>query len=284
MSEGITDMKEQRYTEAKAPLFTVITVCYQAETVIEDTIRSVLLQDYDDFEYIIVDGASGDGTCGIIKKYLDDPRIRFISEPDKGLFDAMNKGIRLSRGAYLNFMNAGDCLADPHVLTQVSKEIQEHPDVDFIYGDVLYVYEDGTERVRKYPWYCSTKLYQLLGDCINHQSMFAKRHNYTDREFDLVTYKINCYRDWISYQCSTKKKFLAMGKVTCRFSFGGTSFTLAHFDEHMKELDLILKRYYPLGYPLHVIMRSIRNGKVSSRILHKAYELVFLKKNKERKS
>ncbi|MBQ7586955.1 MAG: glycosyltransferase [Lachnospiraceae bacterium] len=262
----------------KSPLFTIITVCYQAESVIEATIRSVLDQSFTDFEYIIVDGASTDGTNEIIKKYLSDPRLVHISEPDKGLYDAMNKGIRLSKGSYLNFMNAGDCLADPDVLKDVSRVIEDNPDVDFIYGDVLYIYENGSEGVRKYPWYCSTKLYQLLGDCINHQSMFAKRHNYAEREFDLETYKVNCYRDWISYQCSTNKKFKAMNRITCRFSFGGTSFTLAHFDEHLSELDLILKRYYPLGYPIYVVIRSIRKGKLSSKLLHKAYELVFIRK------
>ena len=275
-------MSAEKETDNKIPLFSIITVCYQAETVIEATIKSVLDQSLDDFEYIIVDGASTDRTREIISKYIDDPRLRCISEPDKGLYDAMNKGIRLSKGRYLNFMNAGDCLADPDVLKDVSGVIDEHPDVDFIYGDVLYIYEDGSESIRKYPWYCATKIYQLLGDCINHQSMFAKRHNYTEREFDLVTYKVNCYRDWISYQCSTRKKFKAMGRVTCRFSFGGTSFTLAHFDEHLRELDLILKRYYPFGYPLYVVIRSIRRGKLSSKLLHKAYELVFLRKSRKK--
>ncbi len=274
-------MSEQKTASTKAPLFTIITVCYQAEAVIENTIKSVLDQRYDDFEYIIVDGASTDGTCEIIGKYLDDPRIRFLSEPDKGLYDAMNKGIRMSVGKYLNFMNAGDCLNDPDVLTDVSKVIREHPDIDFIYGDVLYIYEDGSESIRKYPGYCSSKIYQLLGDCINHQSMFAKRHNYTEREFDLVTYKVNSYRDWISYQCSTRKKFMAMGRITCRFSFGGTSFTATHFDEHLRELDLILKRYYPLGYPLYVVIRTIRRGRISSKLLHKAYEIVFLRKTRK---
>ena len=69
-----------------------------------------------------------------------------------------------------------------------------------------------------------------------------------------------------------------MNRITCRFSFGGTSFTLAHFDEHLSELDLILKRYYPLGYPIYVVIRSIRKGKLSSKLLHKAYELVFIRK------
>lgn len=273
-------MQKEKETYGNGPLFTIVTVCYQAHDVIEATIKSVLEQSYKDFEYIIVDGASTDGTCDIISRYTGDPRIRYISEPDKGLYDAMNKGIRMSTGSYLNFMNAGDCMSDPDVLKAVSRVIKDNPDTDFIYGDVIYIYENGDQRIRKYPWYCATKLYQLMGDCINHQGLFAKRHNYTEREFDLETYKINCYRDWISYQCSTRKKFKAMGRVVCRFSFGGNSFTVRHFDGHLSELDDILKRYYPLGYPLYVVIRTIRKGRISSKLLHKAYEIVFLRGSK----
>lgn len=263
------------------PLFTVITVCYQAKDVIENTIKSVLEQNYSDFEYIIIDGSSTDGTCEIINKYLEDSRIRYISEPDKGLYDAMNKGIRMSEGKYLNFMNAGDCFSDSDILKDVSEVISKNPGVDFIYGNVLYVYDNDEERIRRYPWYCSTRLYQLMGDCINHQGLFAKREHYDEREFAIDKYRISCYRDWISYQCSTAKKFKAIDRVICRFSVGEDSFTTKNYEEHLKELDYILKEYYPLGFPIYVIIRTIRRGKISSKILHKAYELVFLRGNRK---
>lgn len=92
------------------PKFSVITVTYNAEKVLEDTIQSVIAQTYHHVEYIIVDGASKDGTLSIIDRYR--PRIHtVVSEPDKGLYDAMNKGIALASGDYLCFLNAGDCIS-----------------------------------------------------------------------------------------------------------------------------------------------------------------------------
>ena len=90
------------------PKFSIITVTYNAEKVLEDTIQSVISQTYHHIEYIIVDGASKDGTISIINRYR--PHIHtVVSEPDKGLYDAMNKGIALASGDYLCFLNAGDC-------------------------------------------------------------------------------------------------------------------------------------------------------------------------------
>ena len=85
----------------------VITISYNAVSVIEDTIQSVLNQSYKDIEYIIIDGGSTDGTVDIIKKYQD--KINYwVSEPDNGIYDAMNKGIDKATGEWINFMNAGD--------------------------------------------------------------------------------------------------------------------------------------------------------------------------------
>lgn len=90
------------------PKFSIITVTYNAEKVLEDTIQSVISQTYHHIEYIIVDGASKDGTLSIINRYRSHIHT-VVSEPDKGLYDAMNKGIALASGDYLCFLNAGDC-------------------------------------------------------------------------------------------------------------------------------------------------------------------------------
>ena len=96
------------------PKFSVITVTYNAENVLEDTIQSVIAQTYHQVEYIIVDGASKDGTLSIIDRYR--PRIHtVVSEPDKGLYDAMNKGIALASGDYLCFLNHNGRTILPHL-------------------------------------------------------------------------------------------------------------------------------------------------------------------------
>ncbi|RXE60893.1 glycosyltransferase, partial [Muribaculaceae bacterium Isolate-001 (NCI)] len=97
---------------------TVVTVCYNAVKEIEKTIQSVISQTYDNVEYIIVDGGSTDGTLDIIRKYSS--RItRWVSEPDKGIFDAMNKSAHMATGEYINFMNAGDLFFDEKVLSDI---------------------------------------------------------------------------------------------------------------------------------------------------------------------
>ena len=114
--------------------FTIVTVCFNCEQLIERTIQSVLSQNPDLFEYIIIDGKSKDRTLDVINQYRD--RIdKVVSEPDKGIYDAMNKGIALATGKYINFMNAGDYFVDSHVLENVSNKRG--------YQDSYYCFSDG---------------------------------------------------------------------------------------------------------------------------------------------
>lgn len=100
----------------------VVTVCYNAVDTIEETMRSVLDQTYPDVEYIVIDGSSTDGTVDIIKKYSD--RLAYwVSEPDNGIYDAMNKGIKVATGDYINFMNAGDTFVSSDILNNVVNNI-----------------------------------------------------------------------------------------------------------------------------------------------------------------
>ena len=122
------------------PKVTIVTVCYNSADTIEKTILSVLSQTYDNVEYIIVDGGSTDGTLDVIRKYSS--RItRWVSEPDKGTFDAMNKAVGMATGDYVNFMNAGDLFFDENVLTDVFAG--GDCDEDVIYGSTLQRYHGG---------------------------------------------------------------------------------------------------------------------------------------------
>ena len=124
------------------PRFSVITVTYNAADVLEDTIQSVITQTYHHVEYIIIDGGSTDGTLGIVHRYRD--RIALVvSEPDKGLYDAMNKGMARATGDYLIFLNAGDSFHEDDTLLQAVHSLagQELPDV--IYGETELVDKEG---------------------------------------------------------------------------------------------------------------------------------------------
>lgn len=127
------------------PKFSVITVTYNAEAVLEDTIQSVISQTYHHVEYIIVDGASKDQTLAIAERYRDHI-TRIVSEPDKGLYDAMNKGIGLATGDYLCFLNAGDSFHEDDTLQQMVHTLSGNELPDVMYGETALVDKEGHFR------------------------------------------------------------------------------------------------------------------------------------------
>jgi len=126
----------------------VITVCFNAASTIRDTIESVLSQDYPHIEYIIIDGASTDDTVEIVSSYRE--RIsRFISEPDKGIYDAMNKGIKLAEGDIVAILNADDFYVNSKVISKVV-EAFKNSKADIVYGDIVIVDPKDTNKVIRY--------------------------------------------------------------------------------------------------------------------------------------
>ena len=123
------------------PLISVITVTYNAAKELPATLESLAAQTFSDFEHLIIDGASSDDTLAIARKM--SPKARIVSEPDKGLYDAMNKGLRTAKGDYILFLNAGDAFHAPDSLQAYADAAG--PDVDIIYGDTIVV--DNQRRV-----------------------------------------------------------------------------------------------------------------------------------------
>lgn len=158
------------------PKFSIVTVTYNAEKVLEDTIQSVIAQTCHQVEYIVVDGCSTDATPDIIQKYR--PYIHIVvSEPDKGIYDAMNKGLALATGDYLCFLNAGDCFHDEDTLADLTRSIRQKELPDVIYGETALV--DGDRhfvRMRRLsaPETLNWKSFRQ-GMLVCHQAFFAKR-------------------------------------------------------------------------------------------------------------
>ncbi len=157
----------------------VITATFNSGKTLRDTIESVLRQTYRDIEYIIVDGASRDDTLDIIREY--EPRfggrMRWISEPDRGIYDAMNKGIGMATGAVVGLLNSDDFYTDECVLERVTAEIM---DVDAVYGDIHYV-DDGdlTKCVRYYSSKGFRRWKMRMGFMPAHPSFYCRRTVYT---------------------------------------------------------------------------------------------------------
>ena len=180
-----------------APIFSIITVTYNAESTIEATMRSVKQQTFRLIEHIIIDGASKDNTLYIINKYKDD-NTKVISEPDKGLYDAMNKGIRLATGTYLCFLNAGDTFHEQDTLEKMVNgaglsDNDKQPEI--LYGQTAIVdAERHFLRMRHHtaPEVLTWKSFQQ-GMLVCHQAFFVKRTLAEPYDFQ---YKYSSDYDW----------------------------------------------------------------------------------------
>lgn len=160
------------------PIITIITVCFNAANTIEKTILSVINQTFTNYEYIIVDGGSTDNTLELIHKYSDKISL-IISEKDKGIYDAMNKGVKLARGKWLNFMNSGDIFSDENVLMNIFSRDYEKS-ISFLYSDNLVKTKKGIKLARKD--------HSIMR--INHQCSIYKKELHYEHGYYAVTPKI----------------------------------------------------------------------------------------------
>lgn len=159
---------------------TIITATYNSCATLRDTIESVLSQTYPDYEHIIIDGKSKDATLDIVREY--EPRyqgkLRWISEPDKGIYDAMNKGIRMATGDVVGLLNSDDFYTSNDVLEHVAKALSD-PNVDAVYGDIHYVNDDDlTHCVRYYSSRVFSRGLMRLGFMPAHPSFYCRRAIY----------------------------------------------------------------------------------------------------------
>lgn len=162
--------------EQTSPKFSVITVTYNAEKVLEPTMQSVIRQTYRNIEYILIDGNSKDGTMAVITNHLD--RISHVTcEPDRGLYDAMNKGIRAATGEYLCFLNAGDTFHADDTLQQIVDSLPGGELPDVVYGETAIV-DSGRQFLRmrrlRAPEHLDWKSFRH-GMLVCHQAFFARR-------------------------------------------------------------------------------------------------------------
>lgn len=192
------------------PLVTVITVCYNAREMLLRTMNSVWAQTYKHVEYVIVDGASTDGTLELLEEY--GGRIdHWVSESDKGIYDAMNKGVSMAKGKWVIFMNAGDCFADNHVLENVFSVPRQ---ADVIYGDVVkggVVKKASSPRNAHRMFFC-------------HQSVFVKIESLKAFPFD-ISHKMSADFKQMKQLWLAGKQFLQLDFPIADFDVQGVSNT-----------------------------------------------------------
>lgn len=171
----------------------IITIAYNSAETIEDTIQSVVSQDYSDLEYIIIDGGSKDETLSIIERYKDKIS-KVVSEPDKGIYDAMNKGVAIASGELIGILNSDDIYADDRVISDIVGKIG---DKDAIYADLVYVDREHTDKVTRY-WKSGeyTKGAFVKGWMPPHPTFFVRKTCY--EKFGTYNLKLRSAAD---YEC-----------------------------------------------------------------------------------
>lgn len=221
--------------------FSIITVCKNEEKYIEKTIQSVLNQTYKNFELIVVDGHSTDNTLNILKKYKS--QIKLIFDDGKGVYSAMNLGIKQAVGDFICFVNGNDFFYDDNVLVVINKEINLHKDAEFVLGDAQVLYEDFKTRNICYKDFKNVETF-LKGHFLNHQSIFYKKSLFDRYGLYSTKYKLISDNEF-NIKCLFKKncKYLYVNNFVSKRTWGGL--TSLYLDLLRKEEQEVLCKSFP---------------------------------------
>ncbi len=225
----------------------IITCSYNAVNTIEETIRSVLLQKDADIEYIVIDGLSCDGTVDIVKKY-SDKIYKFISEKDSGIYNAMNKGIKLAGGDIVGFLNADDVYFNEKIINEVIK-VFENENVDSVYGDLIYVSEDNNKIKRHWKSGNFNINNFKKGWMPPHPSFFVKKDIYEKYGGFNENYKISAdYELMLRLLYKNKISTFYLPKILVKMKTGGISNKISQTFKRLKEDYDIIKKYNLGGF------------------------------------
>ena len=213
----------------KTMLITIISVSYNCKKDVKKTIMSLTEQTYKDFEYLVIDGNSSDGTLEEIRSYqsLFD-NMSVISEPDKGIYDAMNKGVNMASGKYIFFLNFGDQFFDADVLKTAAEKMKSNADI--YYGDIEKNGKVVTQKNKVTLFFGIFREYMIC-----HQSIFAKKELLKKYPFDL-RYRLCADRDWLIKVLRDKYNVEYFNKTICKYDINGQSSNPQKFMEESKAI------------------------------------------------
>lgn len=213
------------------PLISIVTITFNAAATLPATMKSVAEQTFTDYEHILIDGASSDGTLGIARS---NPYMRILSEKDNGLYDAMNKGLRLARGKYVLFLNSGDTFRTPEVLARYAERAAD--DYDIIYSDTMVVDAEGNDikpRHHSVPERLTFESFSK-GMLVCHQAFMVKAA--IAPQYDL-SYRFSADYDW-TIKCIKKTS----PDRCCNLKIVGINYLADGTTDHNKVKSL-LERY-----------------------------------------
>lgn len=220
--------------------YSIITVNFNNKEGLKKTIESVMCQSFRDFEHIIIDGGSTDGSVDILREY-DEHITYWVSEKDNGIYNAMNKGITKSTGEYLNFMNSGDCFYDADVLAKVNSY---NSDADFIVGKDYHFNEEKQKGHASIQPPRTTMIHFFVAT-LDHQSSFIKRELFENSPYDESHRLVS---DWIFFTekiVKEEKHVQFIPDIVCQREEGGLS--EQQRERNRKEIDDYLHLFLPYG-------------------------------------
>lgn len=209
------------------PTFSIITVCRNALPILQQTVASVRTQSFNDYEHIIIDGASTDGT---IQWLTTQQQIEWISESDKGIYDAMNKGVKLAHGEWIIFMNAGDTLYDKEVLNRIYPILQKG--YGMVYGDIV------KEKKGKFITKHAELPHNTHRMFFCHQALFTRRELLLKEPFD-ISLRLSADYKFVKQMYKQRTKMLYVPQIIACFDTNGMSNT--HLIDGLKENIRIIK-------------------------------------------
>ena len=223
--------------------FSIITINYNDKNGLQKTIESIKNQTYKEFEFIVIDGASTDGSKKLIEQ--NSASIDYwISEKDAGVFNAMNKGIRVAKGEFLLFMNGGDCFENSNVLRDIQPSLNN--DFDIYYGN-NYKVSSNSKRLKTYPEKLNFSFF--YSSAINHQSTFIRRNLFEKYFYYNENYKIAS--DWeffVVLICKENVPYKYLNKTIALYDFGGISSRPESSDLFINEKLKTIQNYFPAFY------------------------------------
>lgn len=202
----------------------IITVCFNSVKTIRSAIESVVSQSYNDIEYIIVDGASNDSTMSVISEYQSYIST-IISEPDSGLYEAMNKGINAATGDVIGILNSDDVFVDEYVLSSVAEEFQGNEQSDIVFGDIVFVRPSDPNTIIRYYSSKNFRPWKMrFGWMPPHPATFFKKEVYDNVGRYSLEYKISAdYELFVRAFIVHKYKFSRINQTLVRMDLGGVS-------------------------------------------------------------
>ncbi len=237
----------------------IITVCYNSAHTLPDTIRSVAEQDYPEIEHIIVDGGSTDGTVDILEKA---PSVAcFVSESDKGIYDAMNKGIAMATGDVVGILNADDFYLNNSVISQIA-QIFNNEDVDACYANLVYVKETDTNKIIRY-WRSQPFKPGLFlkGWMPAHPTFFVRKSVYQQHGLFNLNYRIAADVEMLFRLLEVKRiNTVYLPETIIKMRLGGTTNkSLKNIQKQNQEVLMILDAYYDRVSRIHFVVSKILN-------------------------